>query len=182
MARRAPNFTVHPGALSDRSGRAELMIPTVRGREFPGMGSLGDPRGKVDATIEVVGVRTARLDAVLDRATRIDFVKCDVEGHEEEVLEGGAAILERFRPTILIEIEQRHRVSDVQITFDRLERLGLEGHALFGDGLRPIGEFDVDRDQLRHIASLDPWRAPPAGYVGDFLFARPDSRLGDLVA
>lgn len=34
----------------------------------------------------------------------VDFIKIDVEGHELEVLKGGAATIERYRPVLLMEV------------------------------------------------------------------------------
>jgi hypothetical protein len=73
-----------------------------------------------DEHLEVV-VRTQTLDAfVTDQGIeRLDFVKADVEGAELRVLEGGVDAIERFRPKVLLEIEERHverfgyRASDV---------------------------------------------------------------------
>lgn len=35
---------------------------------------------------------------------RVDWIKCDVEGAECEVLEGARLVLRRFRPTLLVEV------------------------------------------------------------------------------
>ena len=44
--------------------------------------------------------------------TRIDFIKCDVEGYEVVIMEEMRPLLERFRPTVLIETggENRDRI------------------------------------------------------------------------
>ena len=39
---------------------------------------------------------------------RVHFIKADVEGFEPEVLEDAAGVLERDRPALLLEIEDRH--------------------------------------------------------------------------
>ena len=59
---------------------------------------LGKPETLVNAT-------TATGDDVfeVERLSRLDFVKIDVDGHEFDVLQGFRKTLERFRPTILIE-------------------------------------------------------------------------------
>lgn len=53
-----------------------------------------------------VEIRTQRLDTFIETngVDRIDLMKIDVETHEPEVLEGMGKYLERFRPSILIEI------------------------------------------------------------------------------
>lgn len=86
-------------AASSRSGEsAELFVP------------LGEPK---NATIAFAGnnraseltasVPTVSIDALAKPLERVDFVKIDVEGAEPQVLEGMAATIERFKPTILLE-------------------------------------------------------------------------------
>lgn len=50
------------------------------------------------------------MDALVAEAglERLDFVKIDVEGGELHVLHGAARTVERFRPAMFIEIEERH--------------------------------------------------------------------------
>ena len=54
---------------------------------------------------------------------------------------------------------------------DMLVERGLTGWAVFPDGLRPLGEFDLEEHQLRFLDMGAPW---PPGYVNDFLFTRED--------
>jgi Methyltransferase FkbM domain len=77
------------------------------------------------------------LDGLCASRTRLDFVKIDVEGGELHVLHGGRRTIDRFRPTMLIEIESHHtaryddrRADVVAWPADRrLETLGKEGFA-----------------------------------------------------
>ena len=50
--------------------------------------------------------RVLTLDAYVAESAleRIDFIKLDVDGNELRVLEGAAHTLERFRPTMLMEL------------------------------------------------------------------------------
>ena len=49
----------------------------------------------------------ARLDDVFPRdVDRIDFLKIDVEGAETTVFEGGEAVLRRFHPPVLMEVNE----------------------------------------------------------------------------
>jgi FkbM family methyltransferase len=166
LSSRGRHAEVHPFALSDRNGEAVLHIPAAGGTSA-GLASLEQrPNGAVRA----VTVPTRRLDDVLGDAQRVDFIKCDVEGHEDAVLGGAPDLLARERPILLIEIEQRHRQSDVASAFDRCSALGYEGWALFGDGIRPLDEFDVERDQLSWLSAASPDGIMPHGYVHNFLF------------
>jgi hypothetical protein len=55
-------------------------------------------------------VKTDTLDHFVEeqKITQLDFVKADVEGAELRVLEGGKETIERFKPALLLEIEERH--------------------------------------------------------------------------
>jgi FkbM family methyltransferase len=59
-----------------------------------------------DPTVRPVAVPTRTLDSIATERNwpRVDLVKIDTETHEPEVLEGMRMILQRDRPTLLIEI------------------------------------------------------------------------------
>lgn len=99
---------VHSCALSDETARRPIFLPaasTGAGARNEGLGTLfrTTEREMKAATVEV-----ARLDDVVEdlRLDRVDIVKVDVEGAELRVLRGGARMLERFRPLILLEINR----------------------------------------------------------------------------
>ena len=58
---------------------------------------------------ESEGVFLTTIDQFVDShsITQIDFMKVDVEGFEERVLRGAAAILNRFQPILLVEIDPK---------------------------------------------------------------------------
>ncbi len=154
----------HPVALSDREGSARLHAPVIRGRPRYGLATL-----RTVGESASVEVRLERLDSVLAGIQRLDFVKCDVEGHEQAVLRGGEQTLRGLMPTLLVEIEERHLGGGgMTPILDLLEQWGYSAEALFLDGLRPIAEFSVESDQL---AFLKPGQdSMPRGYVNTFLF------------
>lgn len=123
-----------------------------------------------------VTVPTARLDDVVgDHADDVTFLKIDVEGHEAAVLSGGRRVLSS-RPTIVIEIEQRHHNGPIDGVFDELRAVGYEGWFIDTTAtpwLRPLDEFDVDVHQHRHVSGTFVSGEMPAGYVFDFVFADP---------
>ena len=97
-------------------------------------------------------VPTVTLDEVLDADDRrVRFVKCDVEGHELAVLRGAAKVLENARPVLLVEIEWRHAGDAMHETFELLRAAGYAGEVVTPAGLRPLSDFDVDRDQLAYL-------------------------------
>jgi FkbM family methyltransferase len=182
IQRGRPQVTIHPVGLSDREDAAELHVPVLAGERLGALASLAIPAERAGLQHDHVPVRLTRLDALLPADAPVAFVKCDVEGHEPAVLRGAEAILGRRRPPLLIEIEQRHQAGDVRRTFAHLEALGYVGYYLRADGLRPLAEFDLARDQLAHLTGTFVPVVMPAGYVHDFLFAPPDRSVGGLLA
>lgn len=85
---------LHPVALSDRDGEAELFRSSVSGWHSLVAGLEHRDR-------DVVTVPVARLDSF--EFDRIDMIKIDVEGAEVGVLEGARASIAHHRPVILLD-------------------------------------------------------------------------------
>lgn len=163
IGRKTRNVQVHCGGLSDAEGEAVLYVPVEGGRRMTALASIEPP----DGPCEEQRMRLWALDDVLDQTVDPDFVKIDVEGHEMAVLRGARRTLERSRPGLLVEIEQRHG-ADVPATVDFLRELGFDAWFVAQDGLRSFSEFDVQRHQVDPLQRGEDGHA--AGYVNDFLF------------
>jgi FkbM family methyltransferase len=98
---RFPQLQIFPFALSDRSGFASFSIVAA---EHSGQNTLGLLPEGLDLS-ESVEVPTRRLDDVAEAEgwDRLDFLKIDVEGGEELLIEGATRILRSFRPLLLFE-------------------------------------------------------------------------------
>ncbi len=123
---------VHQIALTDHDGKIRM----TTNQEITNFVVPDRSAASEDAT-ETVPCR--RLDDVLDGSvTRVDLIKCDVEGYELGVLRGASNTLERFRPPIFVEIDERytrrygHAAAAV---FDLLHVRGYR-HELIVDGTR----------------------------------------------
>ena len=177
--RRLSRVTIESVGLSDREGEAELRIPVVDGRQSDYLASLVT-RPDVSASEVIFTVPVRRLDEMLPATgSTVGFIKCDVEGHELAVLSGACETLNRSRPRILVEIEQRHTEIDIGETFALMYGHGYRGYALAGHRLRPIEEFDVQRDQLD---LLDGFPGLLQGYINQFLFVPDELPSAELDA
>ena len=120
---------IRSDAVSDRSGTAELRIPTD---EATGLGRATieptNPLAREFPAFNFVTVRTVRLDDAVTGP--VGLIKVDVEGHEMAVLRGAIRILERDRPNLILELEERHAVGCVAEAFAFLGRLGYRGYGL----------------------------------------------------
>jgi FkbM family methyltransferase len=62
--------------------------------------------------VSEVQIKIDSLDKVLlERLTRLDFLKIDTEGFEDQVLAGAEKVVERFRPVFYIELSQEYNKS-----------------------------------------------------------------------
>lgn len=58
---------------------------------------------KSNEVIEMIDVKTDRLDNVIPIQTKIDLIKIDVEGAEYQVLSGGKELIRRHHPVVIFE-------------------------------------------------------------------------------
>lgn len=160
------NVTVYPIALSDQIGMAKLRIPYRGGYFGLGQGTIeisNDLGGRDPAEIEI---RTDTIDHFLaGEESEIDFIKIDVEGHEESVLRGALQRMRQCRPIIMAEIEVRYNPRSLENIFKMLRELGYDGYFLkSGRRLMELDKFSIERDQDRgKIGTPD--------YVNNFIFS-----------
>lgn len=133
-----PNVTVEGVALSSSNRDMTLRIP------------LNPRNDAIDDLGTIEPKNTLPTDAVITKtimARRLDdygyadcgFIKLDVEGHEEDVLDGGARLIERCRPILLIELEDRFNPGIVRRVRERLGVLGYAAYQLQGGRLHALG-------------------------------------------
>ncbi len=157
-------------ALSSAAKRATLRIP-VNGR-----GHTIDDLATVDEKIDFGGgkfivaeILSKPLDAY--NYANCGFIKIDVEGHEEEVLEGAKNLIERCRPVLMIELEERHNPGAVDRVTRRLSQLGYGGYFLTDGKWLPIEKFRAQSDQDWQTALKTPPRfCRRAHYICNFVF------------
>ncbi|NBW08953.1 MAG: FkbM family methyltransferase [Caulobacteraceae bacterium] len=105
-----------------------------------------------EAAPGTVAVQSARLETLLADWPRVDFMKVDVEGHEEAFLDGAWAIIQRDRPMLVLEFNAL-RSADPAGLLDRLE-------AVYGR-ISVIGRDSraapADRTRLLDTRRVDDW-------------------------
>jgi len=125
LQKAAPGWDIRQLALSREKGTTVLRIPVSRNFALTGWGSIhaGNEFSEisVDAT-QSFTVETARLDDL--GLVDVGFIKIDVEGHENEVLQGALTLLARDRPNVLVEVSGETRGNDPGAVCATLRSLG----------------------------------------------------------
>ena len=142
-----PQVAVHWGAISDGTGSGTL---SLRGDgSSHGASIAGFADGEVGRTVEVP---TISLDDLAEHhgLDAVHFIKCDVEGHETAVFGAAHAFINRHRPVILCECEERHAADDSQGVAALLRVFEPHDYRVsffYGGRRRPIDEFDAAEHQ-----------------------------------
>ena len=113
-----------------------------------------------------VEVPTKRLDDFAFGP--IGFIKIDVEGHELSVLEGGAGVISRERPTVLVEVEERHKAGALASVRSFFETRGFDGFFIFDGAIKRIDELTRDMQAPTALEASVPRKRML--YVNNFIF------------
>ena len=152
-------------ALSSSKGEATLLIP---GKKTSPSASIHN--NKQEGLSTKITVEKTTLDDYFcnQNQTPVNFIKCDVEGHELNVLTGGQKLLEKFQPIITLESEARHcGVDNVMAVFDLLQNLNYNGYFFNGESMSSLDNFDIYEYQLSPINKF---------YVNNFFFIPKENR------
>lgn len=134
------NLEVVGQGLSSRAGRRKLFRPEA--------GSGGASLGSHPAGWDSIEVNLTTLDDYYTDPRPVRFIKCDVEGHECDVLQGGARLLMRDHPTLLLEMHHS------EMEKGQLERyLGTLGYT----GFFFAGARRVEAARFRDFPCRKPW-------------------------
>jgi len=158
---RLNNTEIYKVAVSDKVQMAKLYIPVKDGNRKPGP-SLAYLTTSTYVPKEYLlqdDVQVTTLDKFCEdnQITRMDFLKCDVEGGELLFLRGAKRVLEEMKPAILFEVDPglldrfEHTSEDV---FAFLTQLGYQAYVLHDktfnkvDGPQPdeVNYFFVNKD------------------------------------
>lgn len=160
---------VHQVALSDRSGTTRMRTSPLES----GMGTI-EPSNRIEqmvrneAGLVTFDVPVRRLDDF--DIDQVAFVKIDVQGHEREVLVGGARTISVNRPSMLIELEDRQRPGAREWVIRHLSDLGYAAFFLYAHRLMPAVQF---------VPSVHQNVADMQNYIRNFIFL-PADRLDEF--
>ena len=153
------NVEIHNCALSNNNDYLEIHIPVDKhGNTISYIASL-EPRGEntIKRKIEV-----KMLDDF--NYQNVSLIKIDVEGHELEVLKGGYETINKYKPHLVIEIEQRHLAYDMSKTFNYIKGIGYEIFFINNSELCSINKFSYDKHQKPYLDNV-----MNKNYINNFL-------------
>ena len=168
----AHNINVHDVALSSAEGKVTLNIPTYNNVLIYGHASLSNDfpaQKKIQVSIR-------KLDDY--NFADVKFIKIDVEGHELEVIRGAKGTIAKWRPVMLIEIDQRQLSFPINMVFEEILSCGYKGFFLCQNRLHSLADFSVDNHQKTDFAGK---YRNKMKYVNNFLFIPDDKPLPEIV-
>ena len=141
--RRCRNVEILPYALGGEEREIEMCNDTARGQGYFGTGQnfVGDSR-ETSADADRFPAQMRRGSLLFGDLDRLDFIKCDIEGYETVVMREMRPLLERFRPTVLIETGGENRPQIVEM----FSAMGYRGFTLDRGRETPLtaeGEKDI---------------------------------------
>ncbi|MBW8524033.1 FkbM family methyltransferase [Chryseobacterium chendengshani] len=133
LKRLFPSMNISSVALSDENTTAEFKVPIIKGKMIASRGTLNtsykekDEENSYTETVEVV-----KLDdwTKSKNISKIDFIKIDVEGNEMKTLFGGKNTIQKFKPTLMVEMEQRHHETPIWEEISEVESWGFDANYL----------------------------------------------------
>ena len=135
-------------ALSSVIGEKELLRPK---HHWGGASMEWRPNGQLDS----LKVAVTTLDSYFQNhdARPIRFIKCDVEGHEYDVFQGGKQILQEDRPDLLFECGY---AQDPECNvFSYLSSLEYDDFCFYKQGFAPVSKYNVLRNSMHKRALID---------------------------
>jgi FkbM family methyltransferase len=153
-------------AASNVAGRASLRVPTSRSNA--GMATIEKNNLLEGQFVKEVMVDVITIDSL--GLTGVGFMKIDVEGHEDAVLEGATQTIMSQRPNLLIESEERHRPGSILSIVSRMRELDYVGYMLWNGSLTPISKFSVEDMQAKFDSTGRRTKIGVRPYVNNFIF------------
>jgi FkbM family methyltransferase len=141
----AVNIELFDIALSNKDDVVELFCPINETHGFTSMRNHGWEN------VDCYKVPTKKLDDILPtNLTRIDLIKIDVEGAEMLAFEGAVEVIKKFKPPILMELNEK---ASENFGYDTLEVVKLLLSLNKGYRLKYIGEHSIVSITLEKLFS-----------------------------
>ena len=138
------NMTLYNMALSDKSEIVDLKVPkrfkVLIKKNYEeafklGLATIHKENSLGKNQFSMFKVKAEKLDNIIQNR-KIGFIKIDVEGHERNVLIGAEMIIKKYKPNLLVEIEERHTNEKMENILGFINDFGYK--SFFSDGYNLI--------------------------------------------
>jgi FkbM family methyltransferase len=169
-------------ALSDRAGTVELHMPVVDGVTVTGCSTVSPTASATYPDHRAIEVPMATLDSSYEGD--VGFIKIDVEGHEQAVLDGAVQTIRRCRPRMLVEIDERLSPGGLARAKAYFRDLDYRGYFVQAGHIEPMSLFSAS--VLQNPADLPDLTAPLqerrrfGRYIYNFIFLPRDEPIETL--
>jgi FkbM family methyltransferase len=163
-----PHVNLFSIALSDENTTAEFKVPIINGQEKNSRGTLRiDFSEKNEERFVSEKVKVQTLDSwVLDKnISKIDLVKIDVEGNEMKTLRGAKESICKFKPVLLVEMEQRHHKENLKKFVEEIKDWGFTVNYLN----RKTLELELLSDEI-FVGQKNSKIEDKFSYINNFIF------------
>ena len=152
-----PNMTLYNYALSNKNELTNLKIPhrgkSIFKNNFEEIYKLGCATIHETNNFEKFNnyeVECKKLDDVI-KDKEISFIKIDVEGHELSVIEGANNIINKYKPTLLVEIEEKHTKKPILNTINQIKEFGYKVYFFKNKQMKEILDNDIPNEERNFI-------------------------------
>ena len=133
------NLTLLPYALGAENTTIGMGTPTRNGLVHHGMTKVLQPG--TEEYVHVYEVEMKVPDELFANLPRLDFVKCDVEGYEQQVFANMQHTLQKHKPVIQTELNGKENRRNVH---HLLAGLGYKTHVLENGNLKPVTGSQIE--------------------------------------
>jgi len=96
------NCSLFNYAISNKNGTAAMKVPDYKsgGKNFYEASIIRNEH----CSAEDIQIQARTIDSLLNNIPAVSFIKCDVEGHELQCIEGAANTIAQYKPAWCIEL------------------------------------------------------------------------------
>ncbi|WP_312421180.1 FkbM family methyltransferase [Epilithonimonas sp.] len=138
LKRLFPKVHLSSVALSDISTIAEFKIPVINGEKVHTRGTLQTSiKEKNEEKTILQKVEVKPLDDLNLNLKNLSFIKIDVEGNEMQTLRGAKQTIHKYKPILMVEMEQRHHKENLWTLISEIADWGYSVNYLDRETLKP---------------------------------------------
>lgn len=133
------NITLHQTALGAENKKIEMGTPVIDGVFRHGLTHVLDSEND-NSALSTFEAQMNIPDELFAAITKLDFIKCDVEGYEIHLFPYLMNTIQKFKPIIQIEISSAENRKQI---LDLLKPLGYKGFGLTNQNLVELSSIDT---------------------------------------